>query len=55
MRTYEYHGFTLQVSVESSLTYQPIKRPGARSGYVAVVRVFQAGNPVAMFSPLQIW
>jgi hypothetical protein len=53
MRTYEYQGFTLQVSVESSLSFQPIKRPAARSGYVAVVRVFQAGNAVAMFSPLR--
>jgi hypothetical protein len=51
MRMYEYHGFTLQVSVESDFSFRPIKWPVARSGYVAVVRVFQAGNAVAIFTP----
>jgi hypothetical protein len=46
-RTDEYRGFTLQVSVESGLSFRPIKRPAAHSGYVAVVRVFRAGNAVA--------
>jgi hypothetical protein len=53
MRTYEYHGFTLQITVESGLKLLPIKRPATRSGYVAVVRVFQAGNALAIFSPLR--
>ncbi|TCK84216.1 hypothetical protein B0G74_9039 [Paraburkholderia sp. BL9I2N2] len=53
MRTYEYHGFTLQVSAESNLSFQPIRQAAARSGYVAVVRVFQAGNAVGIFSPLR--
>ena len=53
MRTYEYHGFTLRVAVESGFNFPPIKQPKARPGYVAVVRVFQAGNAVAIFSPLR--
>jgi hypothetical protein len=53
MRTYEYQGFTLQVSVESQFSLPPITRLAGRSGYVAVVRVFQAGTAVAIFSPLR--
>lgn len=53
MRTYEYHGFTLQIAVESGFNFPPGKRPAPRSGYVAIVRVFQAGNALAMFSPLR--
>ena len=53
MRTYEYHGFTLQVTVESDFSFPAIKRPAPRPGYVAVVRVFQAGTAIAIFSPLR--
>jgi hypothetical protein len=53
MRTYAYHGFTLQIAVESDFSFPPVKRSAARPGYVAVVRVFQAGNAVAIFSPLR--
>ena len=53
MRTYEYHGFTLQVTVESGVSSPPGKRLAPRPGYVAVVRVFQAGNALAIFSPLK--
>ena len=53
MRAYEYHGFTLQIAVESGFTFRPIKPAAARAGYVAVVRVFQAGNAVAIFSPIR--
>lgn len=53
MRTYEHHGFTLEVSVESDFTFRPADRAAVRSGYVAVVRVLQAGHVVATFSPLR--
>lgn len=53
MRTYEYRGFSLEVSVESNLGYQPVRDPAARSGYVAAVRLFRGGNNVASFSPLR--
>jgi hypothetical protein len=53
MRTYEYNGFTLQVSVESNVGFQAVKPSSPRPGYVAVVQVFQAGNAVALFSPLR--
>ena len=53
MRTYEHHGFTLEVSVESDLSFRPVDRTAVRSGYVAVVRVLQAGHVVATFSPLR--
>jgi hypothetical protein len=48
MHTYDYHGFTLQVSVESGFSLLPNKRPAQSAGYVAVVRVFQARNAVAV-------
>jgi hypothetical protein len=52
-RTYEYHGFTLQVTVESGFTFPPDTRSACRPGYVAVVRVFQAGAALAIFSPIR--
>lgn len=53
MRTYEYHGFTLQIAVESGFSFLPVRQPTTRHGYVAIVRVFQAGNAVAILSPLR--
>jgi hypothetical protein len=52
-RTYEYHGYTLVVAVESGLSWGKAGRTPARLGYVAIVRVFQAGNSIAVFSPLR--
>ncbi|CAE6772276.1 hypothetical protein M0D68_18835 [Paraburkholderia sp. SEWSISQ10-3 4] len=51
-RTYEYHGYTLVVAVESDLSSQ-LGGAAACVGYVAIVRIFQADNAVAMFSPLR--
>ena len=48
-RTYEYHGYTLVVAVESDISSQLGGGAAARVGYVAIVRIFQADNAVAMF------
>jgi hypothetical protein len=52
-RTYEYHGYTLVVDVESDFSWRPNAGAAARAGYVAIVRILQAGNAVAVFSPLR--
>jgi hypothetical protein len=52
-RTYEYHGYTLVVAVESDINSQLGGDAAACVGYVAIVRIFQAENAVAMFSPLR--
>ncbi|MFK4442067.1 hypothetical protein ABH944_002512 [Caballeronia udeis] len=52
-RTYEYHGYTLVVAVESDLSWGQAGGTPARVGYVAIVRIFQAGNAIAVFSPLR--
>ncbi|WP_248295131.1 hypothetical protein [Paraburkholderia sp. UYCP14C] len=53
MRTYEYHGFTIEVTVETDFTLRPAGRAAVRTRYTAVVHVYQAGNAVATFSPLR--
>ena len=52
-RTYEYHGYTLVVAVESDLSWRQAGGTAARVGYVAIVRIFQAGATLAVFSPLR--
>jgi hypothetical protein len=52
-RTYEYHGYTLVVAVESDSSWRQAGRSAAHVGYVAIVRIFQAGNAMAVFSPLR--
>ncbi|MFM0101151.1 hypothetical protein PQQ87_36540 [Paraburkholderia nemoris] len=52
-RTYEYHGYTLVVAVESDISSHPGGGAAACVGYVTIVRIFQADNAVAMFSPLR--
>ncbi|APA90162.1 hypothetical protein BJG93_30950 (plasmid) [Paraburkholderia sprentiae WSM5005] len=53
MRTYEYHGFTIEVTVEADFTLRPAERAAVHPHYAAVVRVYQAGNAIATFSPLR--
>ena len=53
-RTYEYNGFTLQVAVESGFCSRPTECPSADSGYVAVVRICEAGSAVPRLSPLRL-
>ncbi|MCI0150179.1 hypothetical protein KNO81_30310 [Paraburkholderia sediminicola] len=52
-RTYEYRGYTLVVAVESDSSWQPGGGVAARVGYVAIVRILQADNAIAVFSPLR--
>ncbi|CAG9252245.1 conserved hypothetical protein [Paraburkholderia unamae] len=51
-RSYDYEGFTLEISAESDFSVAISKREPSRRGYVAVVRIFQAANTVAVYSPL---
>lgn len=53
-RTYEYNGFTLQVAVESDFCSCPTKRASAHPGYVAVVRIFEAGSVLPRLSQLRL-
>jgi hypothetical protein len=50
-RTCGYHGFTLGVEVESEFSFRPNKGSATPPGYVAIVRIFQAENAVAIFLP----
>jgi hypothetical protein len=52
-RTYEYHGYTLVVAIESGFKWRLVGGNAARGGYAAIVRIFQAGNAVSVFSPLR--
>jgi len=52
-RTYEYHGYTLEVTVESDFAWPQAGAKASRVGFVAIVRIFQAGTAVAVFSPLR--
>lgn len=55
MRTYDYEGYTLEVSVESDADTQRQRSAGVpvRPGYVAIVRIFLADRTLAVFSPLR--
>ncbi|MBC8724925.1 hypothetical protein F6X37_26105 [Paraburkholderia sp. 31.1] len=53
-RTYEYHGFTIEVTVEADFTLRPAGRAAVRTRYAAVVHIYQAGAAVATFSPLRV-
>jgi hypothetical protein len=52
-RSYDYEGFTLEISVESDVCIGPNRREPKRSRYVAVVRIFHKADTVAVFSPLR--
>lgn len=52
-RSYDYEGFTLEISVESDISIGPKKLEPTRPGYVAVVRIFQKANNIVVFSPLR--
>ncbi len=53
-RTYEYHGYTLVVAVDSSFPRQLVSDNALRPGYIATVRIFRAERAVAIFSPLRV-
>jgi hypothetical protein len=53
MRSYQYHGFTIEVAVQSGFSWPKNGTKDAAEGYAAIVSIIQAGAPVAMFSPLR--
>jgi hypothetical protein len=52
-RTYEYRGFTIEVSVESDFSFPPGAVRAKRKGFVAMVRI-QAGQSVVLSSPVRL-
>lgn len=52
-RTYEYHGYTLVVAVESDFSWQLGGGAAASVGFLTIVKIFHAANAVAVFSPLR--
>lgn len=52
-RTYHYHGFDIEVAVETDFSWKA--GPGASTsvGFVAVVNISKAGAPVTVFSALR--
>jgi hypothetical protein len=52
-RTYEYHGYTLVVAVDSDSSWRQAGGTVARVGYAARIEIFQTGNAKAVFSPLR--
>ncbi|AXL50902.1 hypothetical protein DSC91_003311 [Paraburkholderia caffeinilytica] len=52
-RTYHYHGFDVEVAVETDFSWQAGRSALSSAGYVAVVRICKAGAALAVFSPLR--
>jgi hypothetical protein len=52
-RRYEYHGFTVEVSVESDFLFRPSERMKVHSRYVAIVNVYRDNHAITTFSPLR--
>lgn len=53
-RTYEYEGFTLEISVEADFSIGAKRLAQRRPGFIAVVRIFQACSPVSALTPLRL-
>jgi hypothetical protein len=52
-RTYQYRGFSIEVSVETDFNRRPTIAVASHVGYVATVRILRSDLPVAVFSPLR--
>ena len=52
-RTFHYHGFDIEVAVETDFSWKAGPSAKTRVGFVAVVRISKAGASVAAFSPLR--
>lgn len=52
-RTYEYEGFTLEISVEADFAIGANRLAPRRPGYIAIVRIFQSSSLVSPLSPLR--
>ncbi|MCG5072747.1 hypothetical protein [Paraburkholderia tagetis] len=53
-RTYERHGFTLEVTVESDFIFRPAERAIVCQDYVAMVRVFRDSHVIAALPPIRL-
>jgi len=52
-RSYEYNGFTLEVSVDvDAVRIGPVREAQAAPAYVAAVSISRDGRAMAIFSPL---
>lgn len=52
-RTYQYHGFSIEVGVETNFDQRRTSGLDGQVGYVATVTILLPGSPVAVFSPLR--
>jgi hypothetical protein len=52
-RTYERHGFTLEVTVESDFTFRPVGRTIVSSDFIVAVRVFRGAETIAAIAPVR--
>ncbi|MFL9932989.1 hypothetical protein P0D88_28075 [Paraburkholderia sp. RL18-103-BIB-C] len=52
-RTYHYHGFDIEVAVETDFSWKAERSTTTTVGFVAVVRITKASASVAVFSPLR--
>lgn len=52
-RTYQYHGFSIEIGVETNFDQRWTINLDAHVGYVATVTILHPGLPVAVFSPLR--
>ncbi|SAL88075.1 hypothetical protein AWB74_08393 [Caballeronia arvi] len=52
-RTYQYHGFSIEVCVETNFDQRRTVDLDTHVGYVATVTILRPGVHVAVFSPLR--
>ncbi|HTH60396.1 MAG TPA: hypothetical protein VL689_09595 [Paraburkholderia sp.] len=53
-RTYEYRGFTLDVSVEADFKVSKPGHPVSAVGYVALVKILHGDDPITAITPLRL-
>lgn len=53
LRSYEYGGYTVELVVEADFRVGSDKHLQTKPGYIAIVRIFRSGSPIATFSPLR--
>jgi hypothetical protein len=52
-RTYRYHGFDIEVAVETDFSWKAGPSAASSVGFVAVVRISKGDASIAAFSPLR--
>lgn len=53
-RIYDYLGFEVEVSVETNLTVADVGQSRDAPGYLAIVTISKAAEPVSCFTPLRL-